>query len=448
MADVIQEVKNKVDIVDIVSEYISLSKKGKNFWGICPFHEDTNPSMSISPEKQLFKCFVCGTAGGPIKFLSLIKKVSYATALEELANKVGVEFKSRKRERIYSERELRLFEINKDAMNFFQYSLSLPEGENALKYIKSRGLSQEVIETFSIGYAPKSGLKDFLIKKGHDEADLINLSLINTQGKDFFWDRLIFTIKDEDNNIIGFSGRDLSNKAQAKYINSGESEIFKKSKVIYNFNQVKNFLNKDKLIYINEGFMDVIAMHRAGLRNSVALMGTSLTKEHIKVLSKFKIRLFLDSDKAGINATIKSVRILLENKINVEVVVNKTTLDPDEILSKNSVEELIKIANETISGIEFIFLLHKKQFGNNDISKVKKFIQSFSKYLKNLDLTERSFYINKASEYLSVDKDVFSFKTKKTDNYEYRQEVPKEFQKPNNNSIADESTTQNKERKW
>ena len=408
MADVIKEVQNKVDIVDIVSEHVSLSKKGKNFWGLCPFHEDTNPSMSVSPEKQMFKCFVCGTAGGPIKFVSLIKNQPYVLALEELANKVGVDFKSKKNVKTYSEKQLRLFEINKEAMNFFQYSLSIEVGDKALEYVKSRGLSQEIIDNFSIGYAPSSGLKDFLIKKGYDEADLINLSLINSSGNDFFKDRLIFTIKDEDNNIVGFSGRDLSNKAQAKYINSSESEIFKKSTIIYNFSQVKNFLNKDKIIYINEGFMDVIAMSRAGIKNSVAIMGTSLTKEHLKTLSNFKIRLFLDSDKAGINATIKSIKILLENKISVEVVQNNTALDPDEILDKKGVEELIKISNNLISGIEFIFNMHKKQYGNTNIANVKKFVKTFKKYLILLDPIEQSFYIKKACKYLSIDEKSFS----------------------------------------
>ncbi|RTZ68614.1 MAG: DNA primase [Tenericutes bacterium] len=364
--------------------------------------------MSVSPEKQMFKCFVCGTAGGPIKFVSLIKNQPYVLALEELANKVGVDFKSKKNVKTYSEKQLRLFEINKEAMNFFQYSLSIEVGDKALEYVKSRGLSQEIIDNFSIGYAPSSGLKDFLIKKGYDEADLINLSLINSSGNDFFKDRLIFTIKDEDNNIVGFSGRDLSNKAQAKYINSSESEIFKKSTIIYNFSQVKNFLNKDKIIYINEGFMDVIAMSRAGIKNSVAIMGTSLTKEHLKTLSNFKIRLFLDSDKAGINATIKSIKILLENKISVEVVQNNTALDPDEILDKKGVEELIKISNNLISGIEFIFNMHKKQYGNTNIANVKKFVKTFKKYLILLDPIEQSFYIKKACKYLSIDEKSFS----------------------------------------
>ena len=401
------KIKNELDIVDIVSETVDLSKKGRNYWGICPFHEDSNPSMSVSPDKQLFKCFVCGTGGDLIKYNSLINKISFRESLTGLAKKIGIEVKSFARKEVtYSESDSKLIKVTEDAMLFFQYSLSTEEGQKALTYANKRHLNSSTREDFLIGYAPASGLANFLRKKGHDEATIINSSLLNQSGGDFFRDRLIFGIRNNDGKIVAFSARDLTGNAQAKYINSAETKIFSKSSVLYNFSSSKEQIRQSKEVYINEGFMDVIAMSRAGIKNSVAIMGTALTKPHLSSLRGNKVILMLDGDKAGIAATFKSIKLLLENNIDSYVVVNEEGLDPDEILEKHGVETLLEITKNRITALEFIYNLHKDKYKDITPETINDFLVSFSKYLKGQSQIVIDFYKNKLMKDLEVSNSV------------------------------------------
>ncbi len=412
MADsTIDQIKKELDIVDIVAEHVDLAKKGRNFWGLCPFHEDSNPSMSVSPDKQLFKCFVCGAGGDLIKFTADINKVTFPKALNILGQRIGLDIQIKGEYKpTYDSKQQELIDVLKDAMEFYQYSLSTENGAKALAYSEERGLNIKIREEFLIGYAPSSGLLNFLEKKGHDKSVIINASLLNSYESDFFRDRLIFGLTNQHGDVVGFSARDLSGSSTAKYINSGDTRLFSKSSLLYNYANAKESIKRESKVYINEGFMDVIAMHRAGIHNSVAIMGTALTKEHISLLKGRKVVLMLDADKAGVAATIKSIKLLLDNNITTLVVNNESEDDPDEILKTKGIEGLREVALDCIEAIEFVYSLHRSKYKNITPTTALEFIVSFSKYLSNASDIAKDFYITKMSVDLNLSKDIISSK--------------------------------------
>lgn len=405
MSDVIDKIKNEIDIVDVVQEYIDLSKKGKNYWGICPFHNDSNPSMSISPERQMFNCFSCGASGGVFKFVQDIEKISFKEALKKLGEKVGVEVRVSENINKYNEKQKKIIDALNDAMDFYMLSIETNEANHALKYSTERGITPKIRELFSIGYAPKDGLVSFLKKRGHDESTLINSSLMNQVGRDFFRDRLIFGIKNSFGDIVALSGRTLSNE-DAKYINSQESLVFKKSNILYNWNNAREIAYKEKEVYIVEGFMDVIALYKIGIKNVVAIMGTAFTKESLQNIKDIKVNLMLDSDNAGINATIKSIRLLLENNIETNVVVNNKNKDADEILESSGKYELINVINNKQTALEYIYDIHKLKYPNKNTTDIKLFIESFKKYLKYSTPLEKDFFAHKIKEELGISEEI------------------------------------------
>ena len=406
---VIEKIKNEVDIVNVVSQYIDLSKKGRNYWALCPFHEDSNPSMSVSPEKQMYKCFVCGAGGGVFNFVSNYEKISFQEAVKKVGSTIGVDVEIKEWFKFtYSDSQRKIIKIMKEVNNFFKYSLNTESGKLAKEYLKTRGVSIKLIDDFNIGYAPSKGLKQYLLKKGFDESLIINAGLITENGSDFFRDRVIFAISNENKDVVAFSARDLTGKSNAKYINSPESKLFSKSNTLYNYGTIKEIARKEKEIYLNEGFMDVIAMTRAGFTNSVAIMGTALTKEHIRALREKKVIIMFDSDKAGINATIKSLKLLFENNIEVQVVKNNSNKDPDEILQSDGIEKLREIALNKISGIDFIFDLHKKMYPADSPKNIELFLNSFAKYLSYSSDIEKEFYINKVQEFLGISREIIN----------------------------------------
>ena len=405
MASIIDEIKNQVDIIDVVQEYVDLSKKGRNYWGVCPFHDDSNPSMSVSPEKQMYNCFSCGKAGGIFKFVQDIEKISFKEAMKKLGSRVGIEVNLNDEVARYTEIQDKLISALKDAMDYYQLSIDTQEGEHALKYAEERGLSALIRERFNIGYAPKNRLVNFLVnKKGHDESILINASLMNSMGNDFFQDRLIFGISNEWGDIVALSGRTLNNE-QAKYINSSESLIFKKSQTLYNWHNAKSEASRKKEVIVVEGFMDVIALYKAGYENVVAIMGTALTKENISKISDLEVTLMLDSDGAGISATIKSIKLLLENNIKVSVIKNGEK-DPDEIFKSEGKEGIEKTISNKITALEYIYDIHKLKYSVDSSSEVQEFVESFKKYLMNGTDIEKDFFANKIEKELGISKDV------------------------------------------
>ncbi len=340
LSELINLIEEKSNVSDIISDYISLEKKGNNHVGLCPFHSDSNPSMSVSDQKKIFKCFVCGAAGGAISFVQNYQGVNFIEATKIVADKLKIDWRPyiSQREVKINPEEKRGWEINNDALTFFKYSLQNTNEQRVNNYIKQRGIDSDIIDNFDIGYA-FDGLSTFLLNKEYTEEEIIKYGLAkrreDTTLQDYFINRLIFTIRDANGNVIGFSGRIIDgNSKYVKYMNSPETPIFKKSNILYNLDKARIHGNLKKELIIVEGFMDVIALHKAGIDNSIATMGTAFTKQHNKKIKSIttNITLAFDSDVPGINATIAIGKSLLVDGFNVDVVEISSGKDFDELL--------------------------------------------------------------------------------------------------------------------
>lgn len=349
----IDRINKETDIVKLVSEFVSLEKRGKNYMGLCPFHDEKTPSFSVSPEKNLAVCMGCRKGGNPVTFLQLIKNVSYQDAIKELADRLGIEVKVENKKKDPNES---LYNLMDEATAFYQYALKhTNKGQEAFQYLLDRGLTEEDINHFQIGFAPHAdNLYKLLRSKGYPTTDMMKLGLVsqNEEGKyyDIFRSRIIFPIKDSLGRIVGFSGRTTKKTEPAKYINSTETPIFKKGELLYHLSDAKLHSVKQGFVVLNEGFFDVIQTFKAGLKSVVATMGTALTKNHAQQLKKITnhVVVVYDGDNAGIEATLKSIPILKDEKINVSVLHLKDKLDPDEYIKKNGYESYKSLFNDSL----------------------------------------------------------------------------------------------------
>lgn len=348
---IIDKINNQTDIVELVSEFVSLEKRGKNYFGLCPFHSEKTPSFSVSPEKNIAKCFSCGKGGSPINFYQEIKQISFQQALTELASRLGitieVDTKKSTRNDLY-------YQIMEKTLGFYEYALTKTEqGKKALSYLKKRGVSTQSIKNFRIGYATASysQLYEFLKAEGYKELDLIKLGLIQKSSSDdsyydLFKDRIIFPIIDENNHVLGFSGRTLSKEETTKYYNTMETPIFKKGEIVYN---LKKDLKTDE-INLFEGFFDVISSYQAGLENGVATMGTALTERQARLLRRYfkTVTIIYDGDQAGVAATKSAMTKLRQANLNVNVLTLPDSLDPDEFIKQKGADEFLNYYNTNI----------------------------------------------------------------------------------------------------
>lgn len=405
MSETIHNIKEKNDIVEVISEYISLTKKGRNFWGICPFHQDTSPSMSVSPEKQFFKCFACNASGDVVSFVTDYEKISRNKAIEKLAKRVGIDYKTNVQDDSYSPQQQKQIAALVDAMTFYQYQLDVYEEVKV--YLDKRSLTKADCDKFMIGYASsnRDELKKYLLQKGHDEATLINTSLLNSKGYDFFTNRLIFGITNKNGDVIGMSGRAIDDN-EIKYLNSAESLVFKKSATLYNFFNAFDLAEREGKIFICEGQMDAIALSKANIGNAVAILGTALTPEHIPFIKNYQVILCFDADAAGQNATYKSLSLLMQNNIDAQVFKNNIGKDVDEIMKSQGAESLRKMLTETISGIEFIYQNIFLTCDKNSPTEIEKAITNFDSFLRYANDLVHSFYVGKISNELKIEKEV------------------------------------------
>lgn len=376
-----KEIVDKADIVSIVSQYVSLEKKGANYIGLCPFHEDKNPSMSVSPTKKVFKCFSCNTGGDVITFVSKIKNIPVRDAMRLVGETVGVKVQVSKKE-IERQKNAKYYNIMTDASNFYHFYLkNSKEAAEALDYLNKRGLSKEIINDFQIGL---SGENDELFKvlsgKQYLEVDMSELGLIHSYGNtyhDYFKNRIIFPLKDLDGNICGFSGRKYKeNDTESKYKNSSENVIFKKGQILYNYSDCFNLIKQNNHVYLFEGFMDVIAACRAGIKNSIASMGTALTNNQIEAIKRITNNVIVcyDSDEPGIMATLRAIDMLNSYDMNVKVVTIPDGKDPDEFLKKNGEDGLQKcLLNNQTSAMGFIYNLNSKTTLFDDVNSKENF---------------------------------------------------------------------------
>lgn len=387
---IIDEIKSKNDIVDVIGSYISLNDKNK---ALCPFHDDHSPSFSVQKDKQIYKCFSCGESGNVITFVQKYNGITFTEALKMLADRAGIPLNVSTTRKINTKYE-KLYEINDTVNKYFKANLLSNEGIKAIKYLEDRKISKDIINEFNIGLSTSNKLSNILSKKySYDE--LVKLDIckdINGRYYDTFQDRIIFPIIDENNNVIAFSGRkytneDLNNNTLPKYSNTKETDIFKKSEVFYNINNAINEIKKKREIVITEGFMDTIRMSSIGYKNVVAIMGTAFTEKHLEKIKKWKCKVILnlDQDDAGVKGTIEAGETLLKNNIDIEVIVFDDYKDSDEFI-KNKGSEAFKIAYDNrVSFIDFKLKYLKRKRNMKDAVEKAKYIKEAVLALNDLD---------------------------------------------------------------
>lgn len=376
-----KEIVDKADIVNIVSQYVKLEKRGNNYIGLCPFHDDKNPSMSVSPQKKVFKCFSCGTAGDVVTFVSKIKNITISEALKEVGETVGIKVAMSQKD-ILKQKNQKYYNVLKEAATFYNFFLTNTiDGKKGIEYLNNRKLSETEIKRFNIGL---SGDNDILYKtlteKQFLPLDMIEVGLI--RGGDYYHDvfknRVMFPIKDLDGNVVGFSGRKYlpNTENESKYINTSETILFKKSEILYNYSDCINDIRMNNNVYLFEGFMDVIAAVRANINNSVASMGTALTVNQINAIKKVSknVTLCYDSDGPGVQATVKAIYLLVNAGINVNVAIIPDGKDADEYIYNNGNERLHScLVNNIISAMEFLYNYEKRTVDFNNLNAIESF---------------------------------------------------------------------------
>ncbi len=412
----INEIKEAVNIVDIVGESVSLTKAGRNYLGLCPFHGEKTPSFNVVEDKQFYHCFGCGRSGDVFKFIEEMQGLSFAESVQLVAEKAGfqvdIPIAERQADKTNHPHQV-LYDIHTEANKFYHALLMTTKmGEAARHYLYHRGLTDDIIKYFQIGLAPQEAnyLYQHLSKK-FSEADLLNSGLFNTGNAnriyDAFQGRIMFPLTDEYGRVVAFSGRiwteaDLADKQMAKYKNSRGTAIFNKSYELYHLDQAKAAIKKQREVYLMEGFMDVIAAYRAGIENAVASMGTALTAEHVRHLAKYckKVVLTYDGDKAGQAATAKALEELAD--FNVEIVFLPDQMDPDEYIAKHSEEALAKVLTKSrLTGVEFLIQYLKPENPDNLQMQIDFLDQIGPIIAKTASITAQNSYIHKVAEMLA-----------------------------------------------
>lgn len=411
-----EDVLKHADIVQVISSFIPLIKQGKNYKAVCPFHDDTNPSLVVSPEKQFFKCFVCGTSGTAISFVQKYKKVSYGEAIKIVADIVGYHpegLDSIAKPKKVDEKRESLLKCLHDLSLYYQFALNTPEGKEGLDYFESRHLDAPIRNKYKLGYAYKDGKATiaYLQKKGHSIKTIEDTGVAKMLSVGNYADmnegRVIFPICDIDGNVVGFSARRLVDDDTAKYMNTPETYLFHKSSNLYNIHIAKDAAKLKGYIYICEGFMDVYALSKIGIDAAVAIMGTSLTSEHIQILRSLnvEIRLCLDGDLPGQSAMMKYSKLLSKAGLKYRVVDNQgSSKDPDEILNEDGKEALEAYVNNLISQVDFALNYYSRSNPLKTMDEKKALIKEFLPILSKINSQiELDTYIRKLARITGFD---------------------------------------------
>lgn len=384
---VINEIKDKTDILDLVSEYVKLEKRGRNYIGLCPFHDEKTPSFTVSEDKQICHCFGCKKGGNVFQFTQEIKDVPFVEAVKELGERVNIKVdvgqtQYNQQSQMASD-DLKMIEMHELIRDYYHYALmKTVEGEEALNYLRQRDFTDELIKQRQIGYAPDSShfCHDFLEKKGYDielayEAGLLSRNEENFSYYDRFRNRIMFPLKNAQGRIVGYSGRTYNNQ-EPKYLNSPETPIFQKRRLLYNLDKARKSIRQNDEIVLLEGFMDVIKSDYAGLKQVVASMGTQLSQEHMTFLKKLtnNITLMFDGDYAGREATLKTGQALLQQGLNVYVIQLPSGMDPDEYIGKYGNEAFLNfVAKDKKAFVLFKVESHQDEINNNDLAYERHF---------------------------------------------------------------------------
>ena len=417
----LQELEEKNPIEDVVGQYVSLTRRGSNLFGLCPFHNEKTPSFSVAPEKGIFYCFGCHKGGGAVNFIMEIEGLDYPDAIRFLAKRAGMEVPEDDPRRVSSlRRKEHLWKLCRDAARFYHNTLKSPQGREGLQYLLSRGLTKKTIVSFGLGFAPNQwdGLKKAMLEKGYTIEDLQDAGLVRTKHRqktdengntvdsvstyDWFRNRVMFPIIDVRGNVIGFGGR-VMDGSEPKYLNSPESMIFNKRKNLFALNVAKK--TKMEMLVLTEGYMDTISMHQYGFDCAVASLGTSLTQEQAGMLSKYTKQMVLcyDGDQAGQNAAKRAIGILEKTGITVKVLRMQGAKDPDEFLKKYGAERFKKLLdmseNQAVYQLESI---RRKYDLSADDAKVE-FLKEAAELVASMGSSvEREVYINRAAEMAGV----------------------------------------------
>lgn len=404
--EIIQKIKEQSDIVDIISEKVELRRAGRNFTGLCPFHNEKTPSFSVSPDKQIYKCFGCGEAGNVITFVMKTKNISFVEAIKYLADKANIEVDLGDKEKRQSNKHDKLYKINVEAARY--YFKQLQVNKNIMKYFEDRDISNRTVRRFGLGYAPKgwSNIINHLKRKGYSQLDLVNAGLIikgkNDSYYDRFRERVIFPVFDYKGRVIGFGGRVLDD-SKPKYLNSPETEIFKKGTNLYGLNFAIKDL-KDRTIIIVEGYMDCISLHQHGITNVVASLGTALTAQQAKLLKRYadKIIIAYDSDTAGKNATLRGLDILRKEGFDLKVLSVPKGKDPDEFIKNNGTEAFMKLIDNAIPFIEYRIKVAGEGLDLKNTEMLARYIKNVCSIISQLDSITMDVYIKKVAEETGV----------------------------------------------
>lgn len=400
--EIIEEVRSKNDIVDVISSYVKLQKKGSSYFGLCPFHNEKSPSFSVSREKQMYYCFGCGAGGNVFTFLMEYENYSFQEALKYLADRAGVElpeaeYSKEARER--ADQKAILLEINKVAAQYFYVQLKSPQGAHALSYLKDRGLSDEMIHSFGLGYSNKysNDLYQYLKSKGYRDELIVKAGLVTVDERygvsDKFWNRVMFPIMDSNSRVIGFGGRVIGD-AKPKYLNSPETMIFDKSRNLYGLNRARS--SRKPYFLLCEGYMDVISLHQAGFSNAVASLGTALTPGHASLIKRYVKEVYLtyDSDEAGTKAALRAMPILKDVGITARIIRMEPYKDPDEFIKHLGAEAFEERIHKARNGFMFGLEVLERDYDLTTPEGKTDFMKEAAKRLTQFDEEiERSNYI-------------------------------------------------------
>lgn len=409
--ELIDDIKNSNDIVDVISQYVTLKRSGRNFFGLCPFHREKTPSFSVSPDKQIFHCFGCGAGGNVIHFISKMENVDFRESLEILAERAGIALPTSDNTEDGRRQQLKekVYQINKEAANYYHQELYKQTSKLAQEYVKKRRLDNKTLKDYCIGYAPvNSSLYKYLKEKNFTDEEILTSDLVNKTQRGFidrFRNRLIFPIQDVRNRYIAFGGRVLDNSLP-KYINSPENIVYSKARNLYGLNVAKKS-KLDKLLIV-EGYMDVVSLHQRGIENVVASCGTALTEAQGRLLRKYANRVIIsyDSDSAGQAATLRGLEILNNLGCDIRILQMEGAKDPDEYVIKYGNGRFNNLIENAISLIEFKVKVLKKDLNLDNTNDKIKFLNEIAKIVSTVDnQIEQEVYIDKISKDYEISKE-------------------------------------------
>ena len=412
--ELVEEIRARSDIVEVISDRILLKKSGANYKGLCPFHSEKTPSFIVSPAKQIFHCFGCNEGGNVYQFVMKIENISFPDSVLLLARKYGINITDQKIKGVNSSQKNTLYDVNAMAAEFFQRQLSdLPQGKTAREYLRKRGITDNIIESFKIGYASTSwdGVHQFLKKKGistdiQNSAGLIKERENGGGYVDRFRERIIFTISDSEGRVVGFGGRILNDTdSRPKYLNSPETLVYKKGNILYGLNITKDSIRKSKEAFLVEGYFDLITVYQHGIKNIIATSGTALTEDHARILRRYTdtVTLVFDGDEAGRNASNRGGIVLLNGGVKVKVISLPNGNDPDNFIREKRGEGFLNIARESKTFMEYII---NKAIAESDLKSLDEKIRCINSIIPFLSIinnsVERSIYLSLLAEKTGV----------------------------------------------